>query len=55
MADRFCNNCGNELRPDDKFCPNCSRPVHETAVCPLPRPMSRFRLCLSRVKSRRTS
>jgi hypothetical protein len=36
MADRFCNNCGNELRPDDKFCPNCGRPVHDTAVVPTP-------------------
>ena len=36
MADRFCNNCGNELRPDDKFCSNCDRPVHETAMVPTP-------------------
>jgi hypothetical protein len=34
MADRFCGNCGNELRPQDKFCPGCGKPVHETAVVP---------------------
>jgi hypothetical protein len=36
MAERFCGNCGNELRPDDRFCPNCGKPVHETAVVPTP-------------------
>jgi len=29
MADRFCGNCGNELRPSDKFCPNCGGTVRE--------------------------
>jgi zinc-ribbon domain len=32
--DRYCRNCGHELRPDDRFCPNCGQPVHETAVVP---------------------
>jgi hypothetical protein len=36
MADRFCGECGYELRPDDKFCPKCGRPVHGTAVVPTP-------------------
>jgi hypothetical protein len=36
MADRFCGNCGNELRPEDRFCPGCGKPVHETAVVPTP-------------------
>jgi hypothetical protein len=36
MADRFCGNCGSELRPDNKFCPNCGRPVHETSVLATP-------------------
>jgi hypothetical protein len=39
MADapsRYCGNCGNELRPSDKFCPGCGKPVHETAVVPTP-------------------
>jgi hypothetical protein len=36
MADRFCGECGNELRPEDRFCPGCGKPVHETAVAPTP-------------------
>jgi len=36
MAGRYCGNCGHELRPDDRFCPNCGKPVHETAVVPTP-------------------
>ena len=36
MADRYCGNCGHELRQDDRFCPNCGRPVHETAHVPTP-------------------
>ena len=40
MAYRFCRNCGNELRPSDKFCPNCGQAVDEavdeTAVAPTP-------------------
>ncbi len=23
VGGKFCNNCGNQLRPQDKFCPNC--------------------------------
>jgi hypothetical protein len=34
--DRFCRNCGHELSPEDQFCPNCARPVHETATVPTP-------------------
>ncbi len=36
MADGYCRNCGNELRPDDRFCSKCARPVHETAHVPTP-------------------
>ena len=36
MADRYCGNCGRELREDDRFCPNCGRPVHEVAQVPTP-------------------
>ena len=25
MAERFCSNCGRELRPSDRFCPGCGR------------------------------
>ena len=31
---RYCSNCGHELSPEDQFCPNCGRPVHETAHVP---------------------
>lgn len=31
MEDRYCGNCGHELKPDDKFCSGCGKPVHETA------------------------
>jgi zinc-ribbon domain len=33
---RYCSNCGHELSPDDQFCPNCGRAVHETATVPTP-------------------
>ena len=36
MAQRYCMNCGAELREDDRFCPNCGRPVHETAAVSTP-------------------
>src|SRR5215211_2173478 len=36
MAQRYCTNCGAELREDDRFCPNCGRPVHETAAVSTP-------------------
>ena len=36
MPDRFCTNCGHELRSEDRFCPNCGRATHETAVLPTP-------------------
>jgi len=31
VEDRYCGNCGHELKPDDKFCRGCGKPVHETA------------------------
>lgn len=36
MAQRYCKNCGAELREDDRFCPNCARPVQETAAVSTP-------------------
>lgn len=33
---RYCSNCGHELGPEDQFCPNCGRPVHQTANVPTP-------------------
>ncbi len=35
-ADRFCRNCGHELREEDAFCSGCGRPTHETASVPTP-------------------
>jgi hypothetical protein len=34
MADRYCSNCGNELRKDARFCPNCGEPIHQEARDP---------------------
>ena len=36
MPDRYCRNCGNELRETDRYCSNCAAPVHETAHVPTP-------------------
>jgi Glucodextranase, domain B/Domain of unknown function (DUF4352)/zinc-ribbon domain len=33
---RYCGNCGNELDPEDRFCQNCGRAVHQTAQVPTP-------------------
>jgi hypothetical protein len=33
---RYCTNCGHELRPEDQFCPNCGTPVHRAAQVPTP-------------------
>jgi hypothetical protein len=33
---RYCRSCGQELRPEDRFCPNCGRPVHAPAHVPTP-------------------
>jgi hypothetical protein len=45
VADRYCGNCGRELREDDRFCPSCGRAVHEVAQVPTPeadRPVPRI-------------
>ncbi len=33
---RYCSNCGQELSPEDRFCPTCGRPVHRAAHVPTP-------------------
>ena len=34
--ERYCNNCGHELRLEDRFCSNCGMPVHGGARVPTP-------------------
>ena len=34
--ERYCGNCGNELKPEDQFCRNCGGPVHRAAHVPTP-------------------
>jgi hypothetical protein len=36
VADGYCRTCGHELGDDDRFCPNCGRPVDQTASVPTP-------------------
>ena len=33
---RYCSNCGQQLRPEEQVCPNCGRLGHETAHVPTP-------------------
>jgi uncharacterized membrane protein YvbJ len=34
--DRYCGNCGQELRPGDSFCPSCGKPTARNAQVPAP-------------------
>jgi hypothetical protein len=36
VADRYCTNCGNELREGFRYCGSCGSPVHATARVPAP-------------------
>jgi hypothetical protein len=36
VADRYCRNCGQALRPEARFCTGCGRAVYETAHVPTP-------------------
>jgi len=36
QLERYCSNCGHELRPEDLFCSNCGMPVHRVARVPTP-------------------
>jgi hypothetical protein len=31
VEDRYCGNCVHKLKPDDRFCSGCGKPVRETA------------------------
>src|SRR5215218_7608242 len=31
---RYCTNCGQELKPEDQFCTHCGMPVHRAARVP---------------------
>src|SRR5215212_1766448 len=36
QPERYCSNCGHELKPEDQFCSNCGMPVHRAARVPTP-------------------
>jgi predicted ester cyclase len=36
QPERYCSNCGHELKLEDQFCSNCGRAVHQTARVPTP-------------------
>jgi hypothetical protein len=37
QPERYCTNCGQELKPEDQFCTNCGMPVHRAARVPTPK------------------
>jgi len=37
QPERYCSNCGHELKPEDQFCSNCGMPVHRAARVPTPK------------------
>ena len=49
--DRYCGNCGQELRPGNRFCPNCGQPTAAAQVstpeAPVQPPLPRGRLQLA--------
>jgi LmeA-like phospholipid-binding/zinc-ribbon domain len=36
QTERYCSNCGHELRPEARFCSNCGEPVNRGARVPTP-------------------
>jgi hypothetical protein len=36
QPERYCRNCGHELKPENQFCTNCGMPVHRAARVPTP-------------------
>lgn len=53
LADRYCSNCGEQLKPEDRFCAGCGRPVHETARVTTPRANGRVPHAQAPVRPRR--
>ena len=37
QPERYCSNCGHELKPEGRFCSNCGMPVHRAARVPTPK------------------
>ena len=37
QPERYCSNCGQELKPEGQFCSNCGMPVHRAARIPTPK------------------
>jgi hypothetical protein len=37
QPERYCTNCGHQLKPEDQFCTNCGMPVHRAARVPTPK------------------
>ena len=37
QPERYCSNCGHELRPEGRFCSNCGMQVHRAARGPTPK------------------
>ena len=37
QPERYCTNCGQELKSEDQFCTNCGMPVHRAARVPTPK------------------
>jgi hypothetical protein len=47
MTDRFCGECANELRPEDRFCPGVASRCMKRLWRPRPMPPFRSRFCQS--------
>ena len=53
LEDRYCGNCGQELRPGVRFCPSCGQPTAAsempTAEAPVQPPPQRGRWSAGRI------
>ena len=39
MGDKYCGNCGQELRPGVRFCPSCGQPTGASEMPPAEGPV----------------